>query len=110
MEFRDDKVVREPIYFGDPWEPPAWRAQWVERFDAGSRTSRFGCTSHQSTGPTESASHRAWKPLPLSMQEGSGAPCRRAGISNSSGLVATNDPQVGPVLLCIQNRRLPLPR
>jgi hypothetical protein len=33
MEFRDDKVVRERIYFGDPWEPPAWRASWVERFD-----------------------------------------------------------------------------
>jgi hypothetical protein len=33
MEFRDDKVVRERIYFGDPWEPPAWRAHWVERFD-----------------------------------------------------------------------------
>src|SRR4051794_5778817 len=33
MEFRDEKVVRERIYFGDPWEPPAWRAQWVELFD-----------------------------------------------------------------------------
>ena len=33
MEFRDDKVVRERIYFGERWEPPAWRAQWVERFD-----------------------------------------------------------------------------
>ena len=33
MEFRDDKVVHETIYFGDPWEPPAWRAQWVERFE-----------------------------------------------------------------------------
>lgn len=33
MEFRDGKVVRERIYFGDPWDPPAWRAQWVERFD-----------------------------------------------------------------------------
>ncbi len=31
MEFRGDKVVRETLYFGDPWEPPAWRAQWVER-------------------------------------------------------------------------------
>jgi hypothetical protein len=30
MEFRDGKVVRETIYFGDPWDPPAWRAQWVE--------------------------------------------------------------------------------
>lgn len=33
MEFRDGKVVRERIYFGDPWEPPAWRTHWVERFD-----------------------------------------------------------------------------
>ncbi len=33
MEFRDDKVVRERIYFGEPWEAPAWRAQWVELFD-----------------------------------------------------------------------------
>ena len=33
MEFRDGKVIRERIYFGEPWEPPAWRAQWVERFD-----------------------------------------------------------------------------
>jgi hypothetical protein len=33
MELRDEKVVHERIYFGDPWEPPAWRAQWVELFD-----------------------------------------------------------------------------
>ncbi len=33
MEFRDGKVVRERIYFAEPWEPPAWRAQWVERID-----------------------------------------------------------------------------
>ena len=30
MELRDGKVVRERNYYGDPWEPPAWRAQWVE--------------------------------------------------------------------------------
>jgi hypothetical protein len=30
MEFRDGKVKHETIYFGDPWEPPAWRAQWVD--------------------------------------------------------------------------------
>jgi hypothetical protein len=35
MEFRDGKVVREAIYVGDPWEPPAWRAQWVEPIDGG---------------------------------------------------------------------------
>jgi hypothetical protein len=33
LEFRDGKVSHETIYFGDPWEPPAWRAQWVERFE-----------------------------------------------------------------------------
>ena len=33
MEFRDGKVVRERIYFGDPWEPPGWRAHHVELFD-----------------------------------------------------------------------------
>jgi ketosteroid isomerase-like protein len=33
MEFRDGKVVRERIYFGEPWEPPAWRARWVERME-----------------------------------------------------------------------------
>jgi hypothetical protein len=31
MEFRDGQVVRERIYINEPWEPPAWRAQWVER-------------------------------------------------------------------------------
>jgi hypothetical protein len=30
MEFRGDKVVHETIYFGEPWEAPAWRAPWVE--------------------------------------------------------------------------------
>jgi len=31
MEFRDRKVARETQYFGDPFEPGASRAQWVER-------------------------------------------------------------------------------
>ena len=30
MEFRDRKVARETQYFGDPFEPGASRAQWVE--------------------------------------------------------------------------------
>ena len=30
MEFRGGKVAHETIYFGEPWDPPAWRAQWVE--------------------------------------------------------------------------------
>jgi hypothetical protein len=33
MEFRDEKVDRERIYFGNSWQPPAWHAGWVERFD-----------------------------------------------------------------------------
>ena len=31
MEFRAGKVVRETQYFAEPFEPPAWRAQWLER-------------------------------------------------------------------------------
>jgi ketosteroid isomerase-like protein len=30
MEFRDGKVVRETVYVAAPWEPPTWRARWVE--------------------------------------------------------------------------------
>jgi hypothetical protein len=31
MEFRDGKVVHETQYYGDPFEAPAWRSQWVQR-------------------------------------------------------------------------------
>ena len=31
MEFRDGKVAHETQYFGDPFDAPAWRSQWVER-------------------------------------------------------------------------------
>jgi hypothetical protein len=30
MEFREGKVVRETLYFADPFEAPEWRAEWVE--------------------------------------------------------------------------------
>ena len=30
MEFQVGKVVRETQYFAEPFEPPAWRARWVE--------------------------------------------------------------------------------
>ena len=33
MEFEAAKVVRETQYFGDPFEPGASRARWVERMD-----------------------------------------------------------------------------
>lgn len=31
LELRDGKVARETDYFARPFEPPEWRAQWVER-------------------------------------------------------------------------------
>jgi ketosteroid isomerase-like protein len=33
LELRDGKVVREAIYVADPFEPPAYRAQWSERME-----------------------------------------------------------------------------
>jgi hypothetical protein len=30
MEFRDGRVIRETDYFGDPFDPPAYRRAWVE--------------------------------------------------------------------------------
>ena len=30
MEFRDGRVVRETDYFGEPFEAPDYRAEWVE--------------------------------------------------------------------------------
>src|SRR5213075_3035960 len=34
MEFSDGKVSHETQYFADPFEAPAWRAQWVARAPA----------------------------------------------------------------------------
>jgi hypothetical protein len=31
MEFGEGKVSHETQYFADPFDAPAWRAQWVER-------------------------------------------------------------------------------
>ncbi|MDQ4149516.1 MAG: nuclear transport factor 2 family protein [Actinomycetota bacterium] len=31
VEFRDGRIVRETAYYTKPFEPPEWRAQWVER-------------------------------------------------------------------------------
>ena len=31
MEFQDGKVIHETQYFAEPFEPPAWRAQWVKK-------------------------------------------------------------------------------
>ena len=31
MEFKDGKIAHETHYYADPFEPPEWRSQWVER-------------------------------------------------------------------------------
>ena len=31
MEFKDEQVLRETQYFGDPFQPGPSRSQWVER-------------------------------------------------------------------------------
>jgi hypothetical protein len=31
MEFAEGKCARETQYFGDPFDAPSWRAQWVEQ-------------------------------------------------------------------------------
>ena len=31
MAFHEGKVVHETQYFADPFDAPAWRAEWVDR-------------------------------------------------------------------------------
>jgi ketosteroid isomerase-like protein len=31
LEFRDGRIVRQTDYFAEPFSPPHWRSQWVER-------------------------------------------------------------------------------
>ena len=33
LEVRDGMIYRETNYFAEPFEPPAWRAPWVEPMD-----------------------------------------------------------------------------
>ena len=35
MEFENGKVVHETQYFAEPFDPPGWRAQWVEQKEMG---------------------------------------------------------------------------
>ncbi len=32
FEFRDGKIARETAYWSEAFDPPEWRAQWVETF------------------------------------------------------------------------------
>jgi hypothetical protein len=33
IEFRGGKICKETRYYSEPFEAPAWRAQWVERIE-----------------------------------------------------------------------------
>ena len=33
VEFRNGKIARQTEYFADPFEPPAWRMEWVDRIE-----------------------------------------------------------------------------
>jgi hypothetical protein len=33
IEFRDGKIWKETRYYGQPFEAPAWRAEWVQRIE-----------------------------------------------------------------------------
>jgi hypothetical protein len=35
LELRDGKIWRDTRYYAEPFEPPEWRAQWVERMETG---------------------------------------------------------------------------
>ncbi|HSO53961.1 MAG TPA: nuclear transport factor 2 family protein, partial [Actinomycetes bacterium] len=33
MEFRDGKIWKETRYYAEPFDPPAWRADWSKRIE-----------------------------------------------------------------------------
>jgi hypothetical protein len=33
IEFRDGKIYKETRYYAEPFDPPAWRASWVQRIE-----------------------------------------------------------------------------
>jgi ketosteroid isomerase-like protein len=34
VEFRDGRIWRDTRYYAEPFDPPAWRARWVEPIEA----------------------------------------------------------------------------
>jgi hypothetical protein len=37
LDLRDGLVTRERMYVAEPWDPPAYRAEWVEPIDPDAR-------------------------------------------------------------------------
>jgi len=49
FEFREGKIMRETRYYADPFEAPAWRAQWVEAIEEESCTGKMASEERSST-------------------------------------------------------------
>lgn len=49
IEFREGKIIRETRYYADPFEAPAWRAQWVEPIEAENSTDEMASEEKSST-------------------------------------------------------------
>jgi SnoaL-like domain len=49
FEFREGKILRETRYYADPFEAPAWRAQWVEAIEEESCTGKMASEERSST-------------------------------------------------------------
>ena len=47
LEFREGKIIRETRYYADPFEAPAWRAQWVEPIEEESHTAEMASTDDE---------------------------------------------------------------
>ena len=49
LEFREGKIIRETRYYADPFEAPAWRAQWVEAIEEESCAGKMASEERSST-------------------------------------------------------------
>jgi hypothetical protein len=49
LEFREGKIMRETRYYTDPFQAPAWRAQWVEAIEEESCTGKMASEERSST-------------------------------------------------------------
>jgi len=49
LEFREGKIMRETRYYADPFQAPAWRAQWVEPIEGESHTCEMASEERSST-------------------------------------------------------------
>src|SRR5207248_6389410 len=48
LEFREGKIIRETRYYADPFQAPAWRAQWIEPIEEESRTGEMASEERSS--------------------------------------------------------------